>query len=148
MSLGKSFMKDDLFFDTNILFYAYDLNEPTKRRVCKQIVEDVFLGKKRGIVSNKILVELYTALTRKLQVSVDSAKVIVESFIASDNWLKVDYNQNTVRSALSISHSFKSSFLYTLIAETMKSYGISRIITKNESDFRKIPGLKIINPLE
>ena len=70
-------MKDDPFYDTNILFYAYDLNEPVKRKICKKIVEDVFLGKKKGIISNQVLVELYNAMTRKLDVSEHSAMVIV-----------------------------------------------------------------------
>ncbi|MGC8516198.1 MAG: PIN domain-containing protein [Thermoplasmata archaeon] len=140
-------MKDEPFFDTNILFYAYDLSEPIKRKFCKQIVEDVFSGRKSGVISNQILVELYNALTRKLAVHRDSAIVIVESFIESENWLKINYNEHTVMSALKSSLAFMSPFLDTLIAETMKDHGINRIITENEKDFERIPGLKIINPI-
>ncbi len=140
-------MKDESFYDTNILIYAYDLNEPRKRKLCKQIVKDVFSGRDVGVVSGQILVELYNSLTRKLAVPEDSARKIVESFILSENWLKINYNENTIKAALKSSFAFKSPFLDTLIAETMKEYGLNTIITENEKDFIKIPGIKVINPL-
>ena len=140
-------MKDESFYDTNILIYAYDLNEPRKRKLCKQIVKDVFSGRDVGVVSGQILVELYNSLTRKLAVPADSARKIVESFILSENWLKINYNENTIKAALKSSFAFKSPFLDTLIAETMKDHGLNTIITENEKDFIKIPGIKVINPL-
>ena len=140
-------MKDESFYDTNILIYAYDLNEPRKRKLCKQIVKDVFSGMDVGVVSEQILVELYNSLTRKLSIPTDSARKIVESFILSENWLKINYNENTIRAALKSSFAFKSPFLDTLIAETMKDNGLNTIITENEKDFIKIPGIKVINPL-
>ena len=139
-------MKDESFYDTNILIYAYDLSEPRKRKLCKQIVKDVFSGKDAGVVSGQILVELYNSLTRKLAVPTDSARKIVESFILSENWLKINYNENTIKAALKSSFAFKSPFPDTLIAETMKDHGLNTIITENEKDFIKIPGLKVINP--
>ena len=140
-------MKDESFYDTNILIYAYDLSEPRKRKLCKQIVKDVFSGKDVGVVSGQILVELYNSLTRKLAVPTDSARKIVESFILSENWLKINYNENTIKAALKSSFAFKSPFPDTLIAETMKDHGLNTIITENEKDFIKIPGIKVINPL-
>ena len=132
---------------TNILIYAYDLIEPRKRMLCKQIVKDVFSGKEVGVVSGQILVELYNSLTRKLAVPAGSASKIVESFILSNNWLKINYNENTIKTALRSSLAFKAPFLDTLIAETMKEPGLNTIITENEKDFIKIPGIKVINPL-
>ncbi len=141
-------MIDEPFIDTNILCYAYDLSEPTKRRVCKQIVEKVFSGENKGVVSIQVLVELYNALTQKLGVEIDSARIIVESIIASENWLKIRYDENSIKSALRSSSAFDSSFLDTLIAETMKENGVSQIITENVKDFKRIPGIKISNPME
>ena len=31
-------MKDEIFYDTNVLYYAYDLSEPEKRKTCKSLV--------------------------------------------------------------------------------------------------------------
>ncbi len=53
----------------------------------------------------------------------------------------------TVKAALEISKAFRAPFLDSLIAETMKENGINQIITENENDFIRIPGIKIKNPL-
>lgn len=140
-------MKDEVFYDTNILIYAYDLAEPEKREVCKTLVSNVFTGKVKGVISNQVLVELHNALTRKLGVGANEARVIVESLISSPNWLKVTFSHNTVKSALETAKAFNSPFLDTLIAETMKENNLNRIITENEGDFRKISGLRVLNPM-
>ena len=141
-------MIDDIFHDTNILFYAYDLSEPSKREVCKTLVGNVFGGETKGFISNQILVERYNALTRKLGVKSDTANLIVESFLASTNWFKISYNQFTIKSTLHTSKAFGTPFLDALIAETMKENGISSIITENERDFRQISGIQVTNPLK
>jgi predicted nucleic acid-binding protein len=140
-------MTEEMFFDTNILCYAYDLNEPQKRKICKELVEDVFSGKTKGIISNQILVELYNALTRKSGVDLRLAGTIVSSLISSKNWIKVNYDHRTVKSAIVTSKIFKSPFLDTLIAETMRSNYLRVIVTENESDFKKIPGITVLNVL-
>ena len=140
-------MTGEPFYDTNILCYAYDRNEPAKRDVCKAVVSKVFAGEEKGAISNQILVELYNALTRKLGVETSTARVVVESFIASANWLKVSYNHLTVRTALDTSKAFRTPFLDTLIAETMKENCMTLIVTENEADFARIPGLRVENPL-
>jgi len=124
-------MINDIFHDTNILFYAYDLSEPSKREVCKTLVGNVFGGETKGFTSNQILVELY-----------------IESFLASTNWFKISYNHFTIKSALHTSKAFGAPFLDSLIAETMKENGISSIITENERDFRRISGIQVTNPLK
>ena len=139
-------MNDKIFYDTNVLRYAYDLNEPEKREICKSLVSGIFKGKHRGIISNQILAELYNALTRKLGVEAESARVIVESFIVSSNWVKIDYSHRTVRAAIDVSRTFRTPFPDTLIAETMKENGIVLIMTENEADFARLPGLDIRNP--
>ncbi|MFG1460981.1 MAG: PIN domain-containing protein [Thermoplasmataceae archaeon] len=89
-------MKDEIFCDTNVLYYAYDLSEPEKRKICKSLISKIFMGEIKCVLSNQILLELYNALTRKLGVKSDMAKAIVDSFITSDNWSKISYNHKTV----------------------------------------------------
>ena len=141
-------MKDEIFYDMNVLYYAYDLSEPEKRKVCKSLLTKVFIGETSGIISNQILVELYNALTRKLGVKSHNAKVIVDSFITSPNWRKISYNDKTVKAALENSKAFRAPFLDALIIETMKENGINQIATENEKDFSRFPGIKIRNPIQ
>lgn len=141
-------MSDEIFYDTNILIYAYDKTQREKRRICKGLVAKVFEGKAIGVVSNQVLGELFEGLIGKLKVHKEDAKSIVYGIIDSVNWRKINYNEETIRKAITIVVEFKAKFWDALIAETMKENGIVKIYTENEKDFKRIPGIKVINPLK
>ncbi len=141
-------MRGELFFDTCVLCYAYDSSEPVKRKACQAMVEQAFRGGIRGVVSNQVLVELFNALTRKLGVPDDKARIIVKSLAVSDSWRKIDYTHDTVDRALNSSELLNAPFLDALIAETMKENGVTEIVTEDEKGFARIPGIRIRNPFE
>lgn len=142
-------MNDEMFYDTTILVYAHDEAEPQKRDLCKKLVEAVFKGESKGVVSNQILSELFSVLTSQMRIPLqaDIAEKIVQDFIESTNWIKINYDVNTVKLAMSTSKFHKVPFWDVLIVETMKENGLEKIVTENEKDFKKIPGIKVINPL-
>lgn len=143
-------MNDEIFFDTTILVYAHDEFELKKRQICKKLVEEVFKGEKRGVVSNQVVAELFSVLSTKMRKPIDTSVVerIVQDFILSENWIKINYDEKIVKAAMFTSRNFNTSFWDALIAETMKENGINKIYTENEEDFKKIPGIKVINPLK
>ncbi|MDE1856252.1 MAG: PIN domain-containing protein [Candidatus Micrarchaeota archaeon] len=139
-------MKESKFFDTNILCYAYSTAEPKKRGVCKSLVERVFNREFKGVVSNQVLGEFFSASTSKLLMPVEDVKTVVKYLIASDKWQKVNYTYRTIENAISLSEQHKMPFWDTLIAQTMIENGITEIFTENEKDFGGIPGIKVTNP--
>ena len=141
-------MKDDIFFDTSVLVYSFDYTEHEKRELSKGYVEAVFGGKNRGIVSNQVLAELFNVLTRHVAspLSKEVAEGIVNDFILSEHWKKIDYAHTTLRKAMQTSKQANVQIWDSLIAETMKENGITRILTENIKDFRKISGITAINP--
>lgn len=143
-------MNDEIFFDTTILVYAHDEFEPKKRQICKELSDEVFEGRKIGIVSNQVLAELFSVLTTKMRKPIDAgiAEKIVQNFIESENWIKINYDEKTVKVAMFTSRNNNTTFWDSLIAETMKENGITKIYTENEKDFKKISGIRIINPLK
>lgn len=96
------------------------------------------------------MAELFSVFTTKMKrpLDADIAEKIVQDFIDSGNWVKINYYERTVKIAMFTSKNFNASFWDTLIAETMKENGINKIYTENEDDFKKIPGIKVINPLK
>lgn len=140
--------KNETFFDTSILVYAYDKNELGKQEICNELVKEVFGKKRIGYISNQVLAELYFVLTEKKGISKEDAKIIIFSFIESDSWVKLNYDTRTLESAINSSKSVNVIFWDILIAETMKENGIDTIYTENEGDFREIPGIKVVNPLK
>lgn len=143
-------MNDNFFFDTSILVYAFDDTESTKHKIAKELVELVFENEKVGFVSNQVMAELFNVLTEKVAepLSKSEATRLVSFFIDSPSWEKFDYNNITVKKALLTSTHYGVSVWDAIIAETVKEHGALEILTENEKDFAKIPGIKIRNPFK
>lgn len=139
-------MKDKLFIDTNIVVYAFDLAEPTKREVCEKILEDAFRGEISGVVSNQVLGEAFNAAVSKIKMPANKVTTMIKSLIASEKLEKIDYNYSTINRAISNFEELGVPFWDLVMAETMKENGITQIITENERDFARIPGIKVTNP--
>lgn len=139
-------MKDKIFFDTNIICYAFDLNESFKRGICEKLIKKVLNGEIIGVVSNQVLGEIFNAATEKLGVSPDKAKILVQTITTSEKWEKVNYTYETINRAAGRFEQLGIPFWDLVIAETLKENGLNEIITENERDFRRVPGIKINNP--
>jgi len=143
-------MKDEVFLDTNIIAYAFDESDPNKKKICEELVEKAFKGEITGCVSNQVLGELFMVLTKKVRRPVPkaTARIVVESLIDSVNWVKINYDHNTVKKSIEKSRTINVPFWDILITETMKENGIVKIYTENERDFKKIHEIKTINPFK
>ena len=73
-------------------------------------------------------------------------RVIVKSLITSKNWRKVDYDCNTVESAIATSDALGTPFLDSLIYETMRENDVEEIVTENERDFGRMEKVKVMKP--
>lgn len=139
-------MKDRIFFDTNIICYAFDINEHTKREVCEKLIKRVLNGEITGIVSNQVLGEVFNATTTKLKMSLEKAKILVQAIIASEKWEKVNYTHKTINRAAEKFEQLGIPFWDSVIAETLRENSVEEIITENERDFKRVPGIRINNP--
>ena len=142
-------MSDEFFVDTNILVYAFDESEKQKRSIAKTIVKDITKGRKRGIISNQVLGELFVALTKKIENPLEKAKaqIIVNGFIDSVHWKKINYAAYTVSKATETSIKEKMHFWDSLIVETMLENNVYVILTENTKHF-KFKHIKAKNPFE
>lgn len=140
-------MRDKVFFDTNILYYTFDETEPEKKKVSEKLIEKVFNQEIIGVVSNQVLGELFNSSPR-LRIPLDKIKVLIKYLVASEKWYKINYTQYTVERAMNNFEKSKSPFWDLLIGETMKENGVTEIVTENEKDFEKIPGIKVTNPFK
>ncbi|MBI3412656.1 MAG: PIN domain-containing protein [Candidatus Aenigmarchaeota archaeon] len=142
-------MTDEFCFDTTILVYAYDESYRVEREACKKLVETVFNGELRGVVTNQILAELFNVLTKKIEkpLDIETSEIIVNSLVESGNWKKINYSHETVKKAITTAKKSKAHFWDCLIAETMKDNGVENLYTENEKDFRNIHGITLTNPV-
>ncbi|MBI4162782.1 MAG: PIN domain-containing protein [Candidatus Aenigmarchaeota archaeon] len=143
----KNVSEDCVFFDTSILVYAFDAAEPEKQKVSKELIENVLSGKMKGAISSQVMGELYFVLTRKGMAKTE-AEIIFNGFLSSESWIKLNYDMTTIRSAINSAKNISVELWDIVIAETSKENGINKIVTENEKDFSKIPGMKVVNPFK
>ena len=142
-------MAENSLLDTNVLVYAYDVSEKRRRVIAEKLVDEVWnVG--GGVVTLQNLSEFFFAVTRKVQkpVPVVDAKTIVSDILHSSRWMVIDRNAGTVMRAMELVESVRAPFWDALIAACMLEHGIEVIVTENEKDFRRIPGLTVINPFK
>ena len=130
---------DIVLIDTNIIVYAYDTFDKRKHEKCKNIVDGAFKGEGKFAVSNQILAELFFVLTQKLRnpFSQEEADSIVSGIIDSVNWIKINYDYETVKKAIISSKLNKNSIWDAIIIETALENGIKKIFTENTKDFKE-----------
>lgn len=131
-------MSGEIFVDTNVLAYAFDESEKAKREIAKKLVKQITLGELNGVVSNQVLAEFFTVLTKKINAPIDkqTAQAIVNGFIDSIHWKKINYTEKTVGRAMETACAEKTSFWHALIAETMIESQVYKILTENTKDFQ------------
>jgi predicted nucleic acid-binding protein len=140
---------ENRLLDTNVLVYAYDVSEARRRAIAKGLVDDVW-NAGGGVLTLQNLSEFFFAVTRKVQkpVPIVDAKTIVSDMLRSSRWIVIDRNAGTVMKAMEIVESGRAPFWDALIAACMLEHGIEIIVTENEKDFKKIPGITVVNPFK
>lgn len=142
-------MSDKPLFDSNLLTYIFDNNEPMKQKVCRKLAKKCWEGKQDYTVSIQNLSEFYVAVTAKIRFPIpkELAREFIQMIIEFRGWRIITPSADAVLSAIEINTEQDIPYYDALIAATMKENGVSEILTENEKDFRGIPWLKVINPL-
>lgn len=135
--------------DTNILVYAYDESEGKKHEICKRLIDECWRLREKYSISIQNLSEFYVVITKKIEnpVPMEMAKEIIEDIIEFQNWILMDYDPRTILSAIELNMVYQVHYWDALIAATMRENEIFSIYTE-DGDFKNIPWLNVINPLE
>lgn len=134
--------------DSNLLSYVFDDSEPEKRRICAEMVAECWKRKRDFAVSVQNLSEFYVVVTEKIEnpIPANLAKRFIELIIEFQGWHVLNYNENTIKSAIDISTEYSIHYWDALLAATMRENNVFCIHTENENDFKKIPWIKVLNP--
>ena len=143
-------MPDRKFIDTSVLVYAFDRSEPAKHAVASRLLGETSERVGSRVISVQVLLELYNVLTRFISnpLPQNEAATIVDKLYEAASWEKLDYNAIVTRRAIVTAAERRTKIWDTLIAETMKENGVFTIITENEKDFGRIPGIRALNPFK
>mgnify|MGYP001605305654 CR=1 FL=1 len=133
--------------DSNILVYAYEKEESSKKNKAKSLLDECLLGAKEFALSAQNLSEFVSVAIKKGKLNLDEARNFADKIAQFQGFKKINYKAETVPLALDIMQQFKTSFWDSLLAATMRENGIFNIYTENVNDF-KMPWIKAVNPLK
>jgi len=139
-------MNDKVFFDTNILVYAYDKNEPEKGEIAKQLIrENGITG--NLILSTQVLQEFYVTMTKssKNMLTKEDASEIVSDF---SEFPLVQINKNIILRAMKRHQTRAFSFWDSLIVEAALQAGCSILLSEDMQDGFSIDAIRIRNPFK
>ena len=108
-------MSDELvLIDSNLLSYVFDEGEPEKRKICNELVADCWKRKRDLTVSVQNLSEFYVVVTKKISnpIPIKVAKDFIEHIIDFKGWHVLDYNAQTIKSAIGISSKYGIHYCY------------------------------------
>jgi len=137
-------MNDKVFFDTNVLVYAFDQSEPEKGVIARQLISE-FGTDGNLVLSTQVLQEFYVVVTKvgKLILTLEQAEDIVNDF---SEFPLVQVDRPIISRAMKRHQSKVFSFWDSLIVEAALKSGCSQLLSEDMQDGLLIDSMTIRNP--
>lgn len=137
---------DKVFFDTNILVYAYDRRDPAKQERAFELLADA-ISNENGVVSAQVLGEFYNAATRR--VSNPLPEEVVREAISLFATLPImDIDLGLVQRAVGTCNSYRISYWDALIIAAAEKAGCARIFSEDFNTGQTYHGILVVNPFQ
>jgi len=135
--------------DTVVLVHAYTVSDNERHRFALALVESVW-GGEEAMTTLQNLCEFFFVVTRKAEkpISASAAETIVKGILTATQWRVIDRGPETVFKAIELVKLHRAPFWDALIAACMLEQQVHTIVTENERDFKRIPGITVINPFK
>lgn len=132
------------FFDTNVLLYMYDDDEPQKKEKAIDVFERA-AEDDQAILSTQVLQEFYVNATRRLArpLSPERAAARVRDFARLP---LVRVHEVLILAAIERSRNMSFSFWDALIIEAAVSAGADLLLTEDLQHGQRIEGLTVVDP--
>lgn len=131
------------FFDTNVLVYAFDEEEPGKREVGRGLIEE-HLMRGDGMLSVQVLREFYSVVRKAGHPLPEREAVEAVEYLAT--FSPMPENAEMVLSAVARSQAVSISFWDALIVEAALAVGADTLLTEDLQHGQEIEGLRVHNP--
>lgn len=137
-------MKERSFFDTNILLYTDDPRDPVKQAKALALLQSGWASGNL-LLSTQVLQEYFVASTRKLGVSVETARRKIE--LLSQQATVFSIAPDDIVQAIDIHRLHSFSFWDSLIVRMAQKTACTVLYSEDMQDERIIGNLRIVNPL-
>ncbi len=131
-----------VFFDTNVLLYADDLDAGAKRDRGRELLRDA-LSSGRGVLSTQVLQEFFVIATGKLGIDAAVARRKVE-LLATMDLVRVDLAM--IVAAIDLTRLHALSFWDALVLRAAATAGCGVLLTEDLQHGQVIGGVRVENP--
>jgi len=138
-------MTGSAFFDTNVLVYAEDQDEPEKRAIALRVLAD-HVTSDDIVLSAQVLNEFYVNV-RRLKQPLDAARALnaLEQLAA---FPVVPVTADLVVAAATASERYRISHWDALILETARAAGCAVVFSEDLNDEQDYGGVRVENPFK
>lgn len=130
------------FLDTNVLVYAHDGADLTKRGRARELVRRL-LRERNGVLSVQVLQEFFAAATRKLGMPSETARQHVLTYARFD---VVSLSVPDVMAAIDLHRLHQFSIWDALIVRAALNGACTKLHTEDMQTGRLVETLEIVNP--
>ena len=130
------------FLDTNVLVYAHDGADLTKRGRARELVRRL-LRERNGVLSVQVLQEFFAAATRKLGMPSETARQHVLTYARFD---VVSLSVPDVMAAIDLHRLHQFSIWDALIVRAALNGACTTLHTEDMQTGRLVDTLEIVNP--
>ena len=137
-------MSARVFFDTNVLVYAYDRGNRAKQSAAQRLIEQ-HLHAETGCLSAQVLSEFYVTVTRQLPrpLASEAAAAIVHLF---SRMPVTEIDVALVHRAMDAQRRHVISYWDALIVAAAERAGCSRILSEDLGAGQTYLGIPVIDP--
>lgn len=134
-------MKDKVFFDSNILIYAYSLDDTNKRTCIEKLLNkhDIIA------VSTQTINEFINVMSKKKKLTYNEILLVVNEIF--ENFIIESVDISTIQKAIILANTYKYSYFDSLMIASALNGNCSILYSEDMHNNHTIEkNLKIINP--
>lgn len=130
------------FFDTNILVYAQDPDEPGKRAIARQLIDDA-IARDAFMVSTQVLLEFYATMLRRRMLTPAAALALVRAWAEQE---VVTATPDLLVRGFELQQNHSLSVWDALIVQAALDAGCHTLLTEDLQTGRRFGALEVVNP--
>jgi predicted nucleic acid-binding protein len=132
------------FLDTNVLMYALDPRDPEKQAIATALVKQLS-SMANAMVSTQVLIELFSNLHRKLNISRERAAMLCYSLT---DWHVVASDLPLVMKAMARSAESQLSIWDSMVVEAALVGGAQTLYSEDFTSGQRFGSLRVVNPFD
>jgi predicted nucleic acid-binding protein len=135
-----------VFVDTNVLLYAHDARDPSKRQAAQDWLKHCW-ALRIGRVSTQVLNEFYNNCITKFDAQIGK-QIARDAVRVLRSWQPPHLDEHTIDGAWSLQDRYALSYWDALILSSAQQQGCKLVLSEDMGHEQRYDSLMVINPFK